>query len=222
MCCMCLLVGSPKISVHMIGIGGWFRLNSCWVHTQVPRNCFVVVWLLGTKHGQIIRLAFSSMCNWLDYRNSFSGIQTDCLWQTVCILERQLLVSITQNHHSSYLKSSSRNSGESCHWGVKRISTYSGGGRLITSLVHRDVTRAPVYPLAPDYQPSICKRTMSLIDLVAVTATAGHSKTQPLYTHGLWPCISYVVQSIDIKTLLCFFYSCHNFYIFLFFQHLIL
>ena len=216
--CICLLIGSPKISVHMIGIGGWFHLNSCWVHTQVPRNCFVVVWLLGTKHGQIIRLAFSSMCNWLDYRNSFSGIQTDCLWQTVCILERQLLVSITQNHHSSYLKSSSRNSGESCHWGVKRISTYSGGGRLITSLVHRDVTRAPVYPLAPDYQPSICKRTMSLIVLVAVTATAGHSKTQPLYTHGLWPCISYVVQSIDIKTLLCFFILVTIFTFFYFFN----
>ena len=40
---------------------------------------------------------FSSMCisaiNWLDYRNSFLGIQTFCLWQTICILERQLLVS---------------------------------------------------------------------------------------------------------------------------------
>jgi len=34
---------------------------------------------------------FTSMCNsainWLDYGNSFSGIQTDCLWQTICILE---------------------------------------------------------------------------------------------------------------------------------------
>ena len=27
MCCMCLLVGSPKISVHMIGIGGWLHLE---------------------------------------------------------------------------------------------------------------------------------------------------------------------------------------------------
>ena len=26
--------------------------------------------------------------NWLDYGNSFSGIQMDCLWQTICILER--------------------------------------------------------------------------------------------------------------------------------------
>jgi len=50
MCCMCLL-GSPKISVHVIGIAGWLHLKSCWVHTQVTKNCFVVVWLLGTKHG---------------------------------------------------------------------------------------------------------------------------------------------------------------------------
>jgi len=51
MCCMCLLIGSPKISdVHMIGIGGWLHLKSCWVHTQVKKNCFVVVWLLGTKY----------------------------------------------------------------------------------------------------------------------------------------------------------------------------
>jgi len=35
MCCMCLLVGSPKISAHMIGIDGWLHLKSCWVHTQV-------------------------------------------------------------------------------------------------------------------------------------------------------------------------------------------
>ena len=34
MCCMCLLVGSPKILVHMIGIGGWLHLKSCWVHTH--------------------------------------------------------------------------------------------------------------------------------------------------------------------------------------------
>ena len=31
-----------------------------------------------------------SAINWLDYGNSFPGIQTDCLWQTICILERQL------------------------------------------------------------------------------------------------------------------------------------
>ena len=49
---------------------------------------------------------FTSMCNsainWLDYGNSFSGIQVGCLWQTICFLERQLLVSIMQNQHSSY------------------------------------------------------------------------------------------------------------------------
>jgi len=51
MCCMCLLVGSLKISVHMISIGGWLHLKSCWVHTQVTKNCFVVVWLMGTNRG---------------------------------------------------------------------------------------------------------------------------------------------------------------------------
>ena len=47
---------------------------------------------------------FTEICNWtinwLDFGNSFSGIQTDCLWQTTCILKRQLLVSIMQNQHS--------------------------------------------------------------------------------------------------------------------------
>jgi len=59
-----------------------------------------------------------SAINWLDYGNSFSGIHMDCSWQTICILERQLLVSITQNQHSSYSMSSSWNSDESCHLGV--------------------------------------------------------------------------------------------------------
>ena len=48
---------------------------------------------------------FTEICNsafkWLDCCNSFSGIQVDYLWQTTCILERQLLVSIVQNQHSS-------------------------------------------------------------------------------------------------------------------------
>jgi len=65
---------------------------------------------------------FTSMCNsainWLDDGNSFSEIQTGCLWQTICLLERQLLVSIMQNQHSSYLMSWSRNTEESCHLGV--------------------------------------------------------------------------------------------------------
>jgi len=51
MCCMGLLVGTPKILVHVIGIDGWLHLKSCWVHTQVTKDCFVVVWLLGTKRG---------------------------------------------------------------------------------------------------------------------------------------------------------------------------
>jgi len=37
---------------------------------------------------------FTGICksaiNCLDYGNIFSGIQTGCLWQTICILERQL------------------------------------------------------------------------------------------------------------------------------------
>ena len=33
MCCMCLLFGSPKISVHLIGVSGRLNLKSCWVHS---------------------------------------------------------------------------------------------------------------------------------------------------------------------------------------------
>ena len=51
MCCMHLLVVSPKISRHIIGINGWLHLKRCWVHTHVTKNCFVVIWLLGTKRG---------------------------------------------------------------------------------------------------------------------------------------------------------------------------
>ena len=62
---------------------------------------------------------FTEICNsafkWLDCCNSFSGIQVDYLWQTTCILERQLLVSIVQNQHASYSLSSSRNADESCY-----------------------------------------------------------------------------------------------------------
>jgi len=49
MCCMCLLVGSPRISVHIIGIGGWLHLMSPWVNAQVTKKRFVVVSLLVTK-----------------------------------------------------------------------------------------------------------------------------------------------------------------------------
>jgi len=51
MCCMHLLVVSPKISGHIIGINGWLHLKRCWVHTHVTKNCFVVIWLLRTKRG---------------------------------------------------------------------------------------------------------------------------------------------------------------------------
>ena len=51
---------------------------------------------------------------YLDLR-FLKDIQMDCLWQTICILERQLLVTITQGQHSSYSLSSSRNSDDSCH-----------------------------------------------------------------------------------------------------------
>jgi len=56
---------------------------------------------------------FTEICNttinWLHYANTFSQIQTDCLWQSICILKRQLLVSFMQNQHSSYSMSISRN-----------------------------------------------------------------------------------------------------------------
>jgi len=60
------------------------------------------------------RPTFTRICNsTINYSNSFSGIQMDCLWQTICILE-----SITQSQCSSYWMSSSRHSDESCHLGV--------------------------------------------------------------------------------------------------------
>ena len=82
-----------------LSISGLLYMKSCWVHAQVTKIC-------------------NSTINWLDYGNSFSGIQTDCLTQTVCILERKPLVSIMQNQHSSYSMSSSRNTDESCRLGV--------------------------------------------------------------------------------------------------------
>jgi len=135
---MCLLVRSPKISVHMIGTSGWHHLKkSCWFIHMRQRTVLSSFGYWGQNMdlqlGPLSKLEFmqwkdvdrptftqicNSTINWLDYRNSFSVIQTDCFWQTICILERQLLVSITQNQHSSYSMSSSRNSDESCHLGV--------------------------------------------------------------------------------------------------------
>ena len=64
-----------------------------------------------------------SAINWLDYGHSFSGIQTDCLYYAICILERQLLVTIMQNVDSTYSMSSSRNIVESCRLGVWLLTT---------------------------------------------------------------------------------------------------
>jgi len=107
-------------------------LGSC----TSDKELFVVVWLLETIYYHWVPLSklefmqwkevdlptFTRICksaiNWFDYGNSFSGIQTDWLWQTICILKRQQLVSITQNQNSSYSMSSSRNSDESYHLGV--------------------------------------------------------------------------------------------------------
>ena len=71
-CCMCLLVVSPKISVHTISIGGWLHLKRCWVHTQVTKNCFVVVWLLGTK-GDIYHWAHLAKQNSCSGKTSWSS-----------------------------------------------------------------------------------------------------------------------------------------------------
>jgi len=53
-----LLIGSlkisDKISVHMIGIGGWLHLKNSWVHAQITKNCFVDIRLLGTTRGFIV------------------------------------------------------------------------------------------------------------------------------------------------------------------------
>jgi len=49
-----LLIGSLKISVHMIGIGGWLHLKNSCVHAQITKNCFVDIRLLGTTPGFII------------------------------------------------------------------------------------------------------------------------------------------------------------------------
>ena len=53
MCCMCLLVGYPKISVHVIGINRWLHLKSCWVHTH-DKELFCRCLVNGTKRGFII------------------------------------------------------------------------------------------------------------------------------------------------------------------------
>ena len=130
--CVCSL-GLPR-SQCIIGVSGWLHLKSCWVHTQVTKNVLssfgywgqnvdlslkpIRIHAMEGRGSPHIYTICNSAINWLDCGNSFSEIQTDCLWQTICILERQLLVSIMQNQHSSYLISSIRNSDESCPLGV--------------------------------------------------------------------------------------------------------
>ena len=87
--------------------------DKAWIYLWAPLSKLEFM-----QWKDVDRRTFTRICNsainCLKYGNSFCGIQTDCLWQTTCILERQLLVSITQ----SYSMSSSRNSDESCHLGV--------------------------------------------------------------------------------------------------------
>jgi len=91
--------------------------DKTWIYHWAPLSKFEFM-----QWNDVDRPTFTRICksaiNWLDYGNSFSGIQADCWRQTICILERQLLVSIRQNQHSSYSMSSSRNIDESCHLGA--------------------------------------------------------------------------------------------------------
>jgi len=53
---MYLLVGSPQnLSAH--DRHQWVALSQeLLVHTHATKNCFVIVWLLGTKHGFVFRV----------------------------------------------------------------------------------------------------------------------------------------------------------------------
>ena len=89
--------------------------DKTWIYHWAPLSKLEFMqWKEVDRPTQICKSAI----NWLDYGNSFSGIHMDCSWQTICILERQLLVSITQNQRSSYSMSSNRNIVENCHLGV--------------------------------------------------------------------------------------------------------
>jgi len=98
MCCLCLLVGFPRISVHMIGIGGCLHLELLGSYTT-DKELFCRHLVTGDKTWICLWLSLSrlefmqwkdvdcptftrickSAINWLDYGNSFPGIQTDCL-----------------------------------------------------------------------------------------------------------------------------------------------
>ena len=101
----------------MHGVWSWGFKTKGKTKEDLERGCSrwlssTFIWWKDVGHPTFTRICNSAI-NWLDYGNSFSGIQTDCLLQTICILVR-----ITQNQHSSYSMSSSRNSVESCHLGV--------------------------------------------------------------------------------------------------------
>ena len=70
--------------------------DKTWIY-----HCALLSKLEFMQWKDVDRRTFTRTCisaiNWLDYGSSFSGIEMDCLRQTDCILERQLLVSITQN-----------------------------------------------------------------------------------------------------------------------------
>ena len=158
---------------------------SCWVHTHVTKKCFCRRFVTGDKK-RIYHLApisklkfvhwkdmdrptFTLICksaiNWLTYGNSFSGIQTDCLWLTICVLERQLLVSIMQKQYSSYSMSSNRNSDESCHSGVWLFHEKAPAHKSLVALqalcsCESVQLNHPVY--SPDLAPSDYLLTINL------------------------------------------------------------
>jgi len=92
MCCMFLLVGSPKISVHMIGIGGWFHLKSCllssytcdkelfchrlvtgdktWIYHWAPLSKLEFMQWKDVDRPTFTRICKSAI-NWLDYGKFF-------------------------------------------------------------------------------------------------------------------------------------------------------
>ena len=109
---MCLLIGSPKISAQMIGIGRWLYLKSCWVHTHVAKNCFVVVWLLGTKcaftigtHTHPFNGHFSGTTQVSRYQKGKTNLDfteaRDSQWQWHQLEHMQVCTSLQTDNHAS-------------------------------------------------------------------------------------------------------------------------
>jgi len=97
---------------------GYWAGDKTWIYHWDPLGKLELMQWKDVDRPTFTRICKSTI-NWLDYGNSSSWIQMDCLWQTICSPWRQLLVSMTQNRHSSYSMSSSRNSDKSCHLGVR-------------------------------------------------------------------------------------------------------